>query len=259
MSFSLFKYVLKAALRDRLMLAVLAVSVIGICLSIFSGSVAIIEKEQFVLAYMAGGLRIISIFGLSLFTIFFTRRSFDARDIEFLLTRPVSRFSFVLSFATGLLTLAIMTGLLLSVVIGGAAFHAGNLDGILVWCLGVTFEFMIMILVAFFFSMVLSTPVTAGLSTFGFYVLARMMGQLMAISHSANSIDEIPGLLMKVLSWSMDVVAIVIPRLDLMTQTSWLIYGGVQFSDWVFVAVQGIVFIALILLATFIDLRRRQF
>jgi hypothetical protein len=45
----------------------------------------------------------------------------------------------------------------------------------------------------------------------------------------------------------------------LMTQTSWLVYGVTHSSDFVFIVIQGILFLGLVLFATLIDLIRRQF
>jgi hypothetical protein len=259
MSFILIKYVLMAAARDKVMWGIFAMSVIGICLSIFSGSAAIVEQGQFIVAYMAGGLRIISLLGLALFTIFFVRRSFDARDIEFLLTRPISRLSFIFSHIIALSLLSIVAGFFISLIVSALAVHYGAESSVLLWCAGVTFEFMIVVNVAFFFAMVLSSPVTAGMATFGFYILARLMGQLLAIMHKTPLPETIHDHVFNSLGYVVGLVSMIIPRLDLLTQPSWLIYGGGVFSDWIFVLLQGFVFLSLVAVAAWIDLRRRQF
>lgn len=89
----------------------------------------------------------------------------------------------------------------------------------------------------------------------GFYILSRMMGQLLAIVHQGGA--EIPG--RKILSGIFEMTSVIIPRFDLMTQTSWLIYGGASGSDWLLVGGQGAAFLFLVLVATLIDLSRRQF
>ena len=54
-------------------------------------------------------------------------------------------------------------------------------------------------------------------------------------------------------------ISMVIPRLDLMAQSSWLIYGTENSINWMFVIGQGIVFYALVFSATYIDFKRKQF
>lgn len=248
-----------AAIRDKLLWGIAAMSILAVCLSIFSGSAAIVEQNQFVLAYMAGGLRIIALFGLTLFTVFYIRRSFDSRDVEFLLTRPISKLSFVFSHVAALSILTTFAGILISLIISVLAYRYGVDSSFYLWCFGVAFELMIVVNVAFFFSMVLSSPVTAGMATFGFYILARLMGQLLSILHHSPDPVTLQQYVTNGLGYVAALLSVVFPRLDLMAQTSWLIYGGGQFSDWIFVMAQGLAFLSLISVATWIDLRRRQF
>lgn len=259
MSSILVKYILMAAIRDKLLWGIAAMSILTVCLSIFSGSAAILEQNQFILSYMAGGLRVIALLGLTLFTIFFVRRSFDARDVEFLLTRPISKASFVFSHVAAFSLLTLASGVFISAIVSVLALHYDVHSSFLLWCFGVTFELMIAVNVAFFFSMVLSSPVSAGMATFGFYILARLMGQLLAILHKTPHPETLHDYIMTGLSYGAGLISVIIPRLDLLAQTSWLIYGGSHFSDWIFVVVQGFVFLSLVSVATWVDLRRRQF
>ena len=258
MSLILVRYVLMAAVRDRLLWAMLIVSILGVCLSIFSASAAIIEQGQFVLTYMASGLRIILLMGLTLFTVFFVRRSFDSRDVEFLLTRPLSRRNFVFSQSLAFSLLALACGVFLSLVIAALSSRYEAIQGLFLWSFGVTFEFILIANVAFFFAMILSSPVSAGMATFGFYILARLMGQLLSIVHHGGAAG-LPDIVGKTLGLIMQLISVFIPRLDLMAQTSWLIYGGGEINDWLFIVMQSAAFLALITLATYFDLKRRQF
>lgn len=259
MSPVLVKYILMAAVRDRLLWGIAAMSLLVVCLSIFSGSVAIVEQGQFILSYMAGGLRIIALLGLSLFTVFFVRRSFDSRDIEFLLTRPISRFRFVVSHVVAFSLLTVVAGLFISAIVGGLSMFYGTTSSVFLWSFGITFELMIVANTAFFFAMVLGSPVSAGMATFGFYILARLMGQLLAIMHHNPQPDTFSDYVMNGLAYTAGAISVVIPRLDLLAQTSWLIYGGGVLSDWLFTVAQGGAFLALITTAAWIDVRRRQF
>ena len=55
------------------------------------------------------------------------------------------------------------------------------------------------------------------------------------------------------------VVSIFVPRLDIMGQTSWLIYGVEGEVGFPFLFLQGAIFSGLIFGAAYIDLNRRQF
>ena len=257
MTTHLIKYVLLAAIRDRMLWGVVAVSLLGVCLSVFSGSAAIIEQDQFVVTYIGGGVRLLSLIGLVLFVVFYTRKSFDARDVEFLLTRPISRFSFVFSHMIAFMLLSLFAAAFLSGLVLIFSKNSVTYNGALLWSLGIFLEFVIVSNTAFFFSMVLSSPVSAGLSTLGFYILSRMMGGLLAISEAHDLAERVD--FFKGLSYLMQCVAVFIPRLDLLVQTNWLIYGNAGLADWALVIAQGGIFLSLIASATIIDLKRRQF
>jgi ABC-type transport system involved in multi-copper enzyme maturation permease subunit len=245
-----------AAMRDRLLISVLAIAILGICLSLISSSSAVVEQNKFAIVYMASSLRMLILAGLTLFVVFFVRRSFDARDIEYLLSRPVSRATLVLSNAAAFSVLALALGGILALVVGGFAYSdGGNLKGILLWSFGVTAEYIILANIALFFAMVLSSPVMAGMAVMGFYALARMIGELLGIAQSStfHFIGD------TLLTACMKIISVAIPRLDLMTQTSWLIYGAGTVQDYGFIMIQAVAFVSLVLVACLIDLTKREF
>lgn len=253
MSFNLVKYVLTAAFRDRLILSLIIMLLLGSSLSVFLGSGAVTEKDYFSIVFAAGGLRFLGVIGLVLFVVFFIRRSFEGRDIEYLLSRPIGRVQFLMSYAGAFsilaLALTLAQGLCLY-IIGPHLFGGGHV----LWLASILVENIIMVNTALFFSMFLTSAASATMATLGFYVLARMMGQILGI------IDQGPKFYnLEILETAMQVISSITPRLDLMGQTSWLLYGPAGDISYSFVFVQGIVFAALVLMASMIDLVRRQF
>lgn len=253
MSWPLVQYVLTAAVRDRLILSFVVLIALGISLSLFMGGAAIVEKRQFVLTFAGGGLRLVGIMGLVLFVVFHVRRSFEHKDVEFLLSRPIGRVQFLLSFAAAFSLLAVFMGL---AVTGGVASLSSEFfsRGQMLWGTSMIMEFVIMVNVALFFSMWISSAAIAAMVTFGFYVLARMMGQILGILDHGTA-----GVTWEALDVVMQAISVVTPRLDLMGQTSWLLYGVGDGNDFAFVIMQGTVFTILVLSAALIDLVRRQF
>lgn len=248
----LINYVLKAALRDRLYLSIMVIVAIGASLAVFMGSSAVIEADQFALVFAAGGLRFAGVAGLVLFTVFHMRRAFDAREVEFLLSRPVSRVSFLLSHAAALsLLAAVVAGVVIAGVVIVAPHKVG--EGLVLWSLSLIVEFIIIVNAALFFSMVLSSATAGAMAVFGLYVLARLMGELLGISETGL---RIPGY--DILVGVMKTISLAVPRLDLMAQTSWLVYGPGDIGA-AFILMQGAVYTALLALAGLVDLTRRQF
>lgn len=251
-SLPLTKYVLMAALRDRVVLSVLLLIAIGASLSVLLGSAAVIETDQFALVFASGGLRIAGAIGVILFVVFHMRRSFDSKDVDYLLTRPISRISFILSHAAAFsligTVIALVTGL---AVIGMGPHMIGG--GHALWVFSLVVEFIIIANAALFFSMVLTSAAPAAMACLGFYVLARMMGQLLGIADQGAEIQ-----VFELLFYVMEIISLIIPRLDLLAQTSWLVYGEADIG-FVFVALQGVLYTALLILAAMVDLVRRQF
>lgn len=250
----LIKYILTAAMRDRLLVMFLLLAMVGVSLSIFLGSSAITEKDQFSVVFAAGGLRIGGLLTLILFVVFYLRRSFETRDVEYLLSRPISRLQFLLahSFAFSILAtiVAIVTTLTLTMMPS-----VSDMSGYIIWGASIWVEFFIMVNVALFFALVLSSAVTATLACMAFYVLARLMGDILGIIEAGGGKNVVILFMEK----GMLLISVFIPRLDLMGQTSWLVYGADVIAEWSFILLQGLVFWGVIMAASLLDLKRRQF
>lgn len=253
-SIPLVKYVLAAAIRDKLVLSLAILIVLGTSLSIFLGSGAATEAVQFSIVFTAGTLRIISVLGLALFIVFHVRRSFDTKDVEYLLTRPLNRSSFVLSHAISFSILSAFFGILITGVVmalGSKFLH----EGFYLWGYSLILELIIVANISLFFAMVIPNASASALSVFGLYVLARLIGQLLGISDSTIVHGEV----YNTLGYVMDAVSLVVPRIDLMTQTSWLIYGADASVGYLFLTLQCLLYSTLLLFAALFDLIRREF
>lgn len=249
----LVNYILTAAFRDRLFLGFLGILAVGTSLSLFFGSSVITETDQFSLAFAAGGLRLAGVLTLVLFIVFYMRRSFETRDVEYMLSRPISRLQFLVAHVLAFTMIAtVMAGFITLTLFLMPSNMANN--GIGLWGASILAEFIIMAIVSLFFALVLSSAVTASMMVISFYVLSRLMGSILGIIASDASGGAIV-LMEKV----MLVISVFIPRLDLIGQTSWLLYGVEDTVNFEFIALQGGVFCGLVFAATFFDLSRRQF
>ena len=256
MSLSLARYVFMAALRDKLIILMFVSMALAASIAVFLGSSAIIEQDQFSIVFTAGALRIVGAFGLTLFCVFFVRRSFETKDIEFLLSRPINRIQLVSSYGAAFSLIALLMGLLASAVLYANAFGKMPFYGFSLWSVSLITEYVIVVNIAFFFSMVLSSAAGASMATLGFYLLARMSGQFLGIIDAGKTKA---GHANEIMEFTVQVVTILTPRLDLMAQSVWLIYDYTSDIDFVFVILQGLVFCSLVLMATLIDLMRKQF
>lgn len=252
-STTLIRYVITAAIRDKLIIGLCVLLLMAISLSLFMGSAALTEQDQFAAVFAAGSIRVLNCLGLVLFIVFFMRRSFEGRDIEFMLSRPVARLQLILSFSAGFSVLAVFVGLVSGLCVIALSPHLFSAGHIL-WMSSLIIENIIMVNVALFFSMILTSAATCAFASFGFYVLSRMMSQLLGIIDSDKDIGSFAKL-----GGVMEGVSMLMPRLDLMTQTSWLVYGMPENIGYPFLILQGFIYGGLIVWAAYIDLRFRQF
>ena len=268
----LVKYVLVAAMRDKLMLTLLFMTLIGAAIATFMGSATVTEEDSFALVFGSGGLRFLGVIGIVLFCCFYVRRSFESKEVEFLLSRPISRVSFLFSHAAAFSLLALLIAVVITLVV--SIIGKPNMTGLFIWGVSLVAEFAIMSVASLFFSMVLSSASGSALATLGFYALSRMIGVVLGIVSRAPE-----NWTMAAMGNMMKLISIFIPRFDLMGQTTWLVYGikdmaGMKFMPDAgtyiatvmeniglagFVTLQGVLFIALLLVASSYDFLRRQF
>ena len=252
----LVTYVLMAALRDRLVLSLILLIAVGTSLAVFIGSSAVVEKGMFAVVFTGAGLRFAGVAGLVLFVVFYIRRAFDTKDVEFLLARPLSRTAFLLSHAAAFCMLAVLVACAVTLSVLVLMPHGVARVPVLLWGTSLIAEFVIMANAALFFSMILSSAVGGILATAGLYILSRLMGEILGVLDAAQQLP-----LYNLLSTIMKLVSVIVPRLDLMGQTSWLLYGtaGESAVGYYFIVGQAAVYSALLIMAALVDLMRRQF
>jgi len=128
-------------------------------------------------------------------------------------------------------------------------------EGLILWTLSMAVENVIMMNAALFFAMILPSAATASFAVLGLYVMGRMSGQILGILDAQKHFMHFQGL-----EVTMESISFFMPRLDLLAQTSWLIYGaedgGVSYP---FILLLGIGYTGVLLLASIIDLIYRKF
>lgn len=251
-SAALMKYVFMAALRDKLVMAMAVVLAVGASLAVFLGSAAISEKSLFTVVFAGASARMVAVLGLVLFVVFFIRRAFESKEIEYLLSRPVGRLSIIFSFAAAISVLCVFMGLGVGLCVYAVCpglFAYGHV----LWVVSIMVEAVIMANTALFFSMYISSASSATMATLGVYVLGRLMGQLLGIVDSPMVDGD------GIYAMAMQMVSVITPRLDLLGQSSWLIYGVEDGYSLLYALGQGGIFTLFILLAAGLDFVRREF
>ena len=127
----LVKYVLTAAMRDKLMITLILMIALGASVSLFLGGAATSEEGAFSSVFASGGLRFLGVMGVVMFCAFYMRRAFDHKEVEFLLSRPISRMTFLVSHAAAFILLSFLIAL--SVTLAVAIVGRPDFGGLFAW------------------------------------------------------------------------------------------------------------------------------
>jgi ABC-type transport system involved in multi-copper enzyme maturation permease subunit len=256
---SIIRYTLITAFRDLLFIGLLGIILLAMTVSTFLGGTALTEQDQMTIAYMAGTTRLILATGLILFVCFHVKRSFDNKEIEVILSKPISRSSFIFSYWLAFAVLSIILTIPVTIFVG--IFTKVNITGLIYWGLSLICEGIMVIAFALVSSLILRSAVASALSCLCFYFLSRMMGFFVAAIHNPFN-TKLPSagyIIDWICEWFLQLVSVILPRLDLFGKTSWLIYGVNNLSDVMVFPIQSLVYIPLLLAMAIFDFKRKQF
>lgn len=251
---STIRYIMLSALRDWLFVAILALLGAVALGAYFFGYISLIENAESATVYFAGAGRLVLVMGATVFTCFHIRRSVETKEIELLLSKPLSRTALVVGLWLGFAATA--TLLLLPFIALLALFGHPATWGFWAWAGSMWLEVLLVVSIAMAFALILGSAVTAVLASLGFYALSRLMGFFVVVIDSDHfslgnrALDVLVG-------GSLKLVSTVVPRLDLFASTSWLVYGDTALL-WA-VVLQSAVYIPLLVLVAAFDLNRKQF
>lgn len=247
------RYILITALRDWLFIGLLLGILVATGISATLGSTAFIEEKEMTLTFASASARIILMAGLIVFVCFHIRNAFDTKEIDVILSRPISRSNLVISYWLGFS----FVGLLLSIPVVAIIALIGIIDlgGFISWSASIVFEMGLVVALALFAAFTLRSAVTSVLGCMGFYVLSRMMA-FFVFASNAGMFNNPKFIALKL---SLQSISTIMPRLDFFGKSEWLVYGINSANDWQVFVVQVIIFVPLLLAATMIDFRKKQF
>lgn len=254
LSLPLVRFTATAIRRDRIVQLMLVLMALGVAAAMFLGGAAVTEQKAYTAAASATILRIIAILGVCVSISFFLRRSFESREIDYLLATPLTRTKLLASFAAAFMLLALLLTAAIGICVGvlSGKFSAGWL----LWTSSTAVELMITAMIALFFACVLRSATVATLCSLGYYTLARMMGVMIGIVEAKL---EAGSPFFDFMELVVRLLAKITPRFDLMAQSAWLVYNDATGLAYWILPVQLVVFVLLFFVCAAFDLRRVQF
>lgn len=251
---SILKYIMLTATRDRLYIGLLITMIIAFSLSIFLGNTALVEREEMATSYIAGSTRMILAIGMILFVCLSVNRSFENKEVEFIISKSISRQKFILAYIAGffLVSMIIFTPLAATMLLIGG----NNKIGLGFWSLSVFFELLILISFCLLASLILKNSLSSIIAGLGFYIISRMMGLFVLTTSLPQNFAELKLHFFKSV---LKIISFAFPRLDLFGQTNWLIYGVKDFTNIKIIIAQSLIYVPLMIFMAFHDFGKKQF
>ena len=191
----------------------------ALVLAAFLSQVALTEGRELQLAVVAALLRACAIFLAALQVCSSVLREINDKGLELMLSLPLSRATHYLGRLAGFAA----TGAGLAVLFSLPLLLWAPPGAVALWGLSLACEAALVAAAALFFAMTLAQLVPALAATAGLYLLARSIAAIQAIA--VGPLAE-PSLANRAARFIVDAVALLLPRLDSVTRTEWLLYGS---------------------------------
>lgn len=251
-AFTIARYALREASRSRLPLTILAAALVLAFASLMVRELAITDSLRLQGAFLAAGARLLGVLIAASFIISTLQRELNEHQYAWMLAAPLPRAHYVLGKALGFGLITIAAGAVLSlpaaIFVPSAAWWG--------WAASLLLELAIVAALAVFCGMSLRSFTGALLFVLGVYLFARSVAALQLISQSG--IDAASAA-QRYFTGLLDLLALLVPRLDGFAPTRWLIEGSVVGADLASAAVQTVTYVALLMAATLFDFQRRNF
>ncbi len=248
---ALARSILIEARRSGLPWLALGSVALALGLAGFLSQVAITESLQLQAAVSAAFLRACAVFVLATYVVTSTVREANDKGIELVLSLPVSRASYYLGklFGFALCGAALAACFALPLAIWAPP------GVVALWGVSLALENLLVAAASLFFAMALGQVLPSIAATAGLYLLARAIAAVQAIA--AGPLAE-PTLPQKVARWTVDAIALVLPRLDSATRTDWLLYGPPSAAELGRLVAGLGIYSVLLIAAGLFDLSRRN-
>jgi hypothetical protein len=248
---ALARCVLLEARRGGLPWLAFASIATGVALAAFVSQVALTESLALQAALTAALLRACAAFLIAAQVTASTLREIQDKGLELMLSLPLSRGTQYLGRLAGfvacgaVLALAFALPLTLWAAPGAVAL----------WGVSLAFETALVAAAALFFAMTLGQFVPAIAATAGLYLLARSIGAIQAIAGGPLADASAPA---RFAQHAVDVVALLLPRLDAMTRTAWLLYEPPAPGAYAAALASAVLYTVLLAAAGLFDFCRRS-
>ena len=215
---TLARFVVLEAWRSGLPWLALASIVLAAALAGFLSQVAITESRALQVAVIAAALRACAVFLVAVHVVSSTLREINDKGLELMLSLPLGRSTHYLGRLAGFAA----CGALLAVAFCAPLAFWAPPGALALWSVSLACECVVVAAAALFFAMSLTQLVPAIAASVGLYLLARSMAAVQAIASGPHAEASLASDAARALATAF---SLVLPRLDAVTPTEWLVYG----------------------------------
>jgi ABC-type Na+ efflux pump permease subunit len=251
--FIIARYTIVEALRNRLLWLVAATLAASLVVAGFLQAVAMTESGAIQSAILAAILRLAAVFIIVSFVVTSMVREANDKGLELILALPLPRASYFFGKLAGFVTVAIALALLfgLPLVLFAPWLQVGA------WTVSLACELIIMTALSLFCVLSLNQVTSALAAAAGFYMLCRSIGTMQIIA--AAPLDPVGSWSTDVMRLAIDGVALLLPHLDRITRTEWLLHAAPDASTMAVALLDAVLYSALLCGAALFDLYRKNF
>jgi hypothetical protein len=225
--------------------------VLGLALAAFVSQVALAESRALQAALAAAWLRACAVFLVAAQVTAATLRERQDKGLELMLSLSLSRSTHYLGRLAGF----IACGAVLAAAFGLPLLLWASPAAVALWSASLAFEAALVAAAALFFAMALGQVVPALAATAGLYLLARSIGAMQAIAAGALGESSAAA---RIAEHAVDALALVLPRLDALTRTAWLLYEPPPAGVYAAALGSALLYTVLLAAAGLFDFHRRN-
>ena len=249
---TLARLALLEARRGALPWLVIAALALGLALAGFLSQVALTESRALQLAVFASLARACAVFFLAAHVASSVAREMNDKGLELMLSLPLARSRQYLGRLAGFA----VCGALLAAAFSVPLLIWAPAATVALWALSLAFECGLVAAAALFFTISLGQLVAGLSATAGLYLLSRSIASIQAIA--ATPLAETSAA-HGIARWGVEAVALLVPRLDSVSRTEWLLYGAPSTAAYAQALGGLVLYIALLAAAGLFDFQRESF
>ena len=223
--FTLARFTVVEAWRSRWVWMMAACLLISFSLAVFVGELALNERLPLVLSMVAPLARLLAVMLVTLLTVSAVVREFSERSIMLMLAAPISRSTWLLGKGLGFVAISVVSAFVCAAPIWLLSPGLASV----VWTVSLALELCLVASGSLLLACVLRQVPIAILAMLGLYAMSRVLGVLLLLAERAplstvtsnsasTSFFDTP---LEIGFFGF--LELILPRLDLFTQTQWLL------------------------------------